>query len=294
MPKRSKTLVRSLILRLLLVSGFVFLSGIISATLVRFAPGFGVDERELDARLSSESIRAVRSEHESDRNIAIFYKRYMLGLLHGELGSSRLFSQSITQLIKDRAPISARNIIYGLGAAWGLAFFFAFGAVVFQKSATDFVLSTCAGALIAVPTAVIAVFVLIARKPASIAVAIALVPVLYRYSRNILQQSWRAPWITAARAKGLGSARLLLRHALPVAAPQLIALIAVSVNLAFSAALPIEVVADSPGLGQLAWQAALGRDLPVLVTVTGLLATITLLANAGAAVVNEAIGPVKA
>jgi peptide/nickel transport system permease protein len=294
MPNSAKRLFRGVILRLLIVSGFVFLSGLICATLVRFAPGFSVDERELDARLSSESLRIVRSERDSERNVVIFYASYLAGVLHGELGSSRLFSQPITRLIKDRAPTSARNIAYGLGMAWTFAFIFAFAAVVFQKPATDFVLSTCAGALITIPTAVVALFVMMARKPSSIAVALTLFPVLYRYSRNILQQSWLAPWITAARAKGLGSTQILFRHALPVAAPQLIALGAVSLNLAFSAALPIEVVADSPGIGQLAWQAALGRDLPLLVTVTGLLATITLLANAAAAVVNEALHRVEA
>ena len=50
-----------------------------------------------------------------------------------------------------------------------------------------------------------------------------------------------------------------------------------------------EVVADSPGIGQLAWQAALGRDLPLLVTLTGLITTITLIASALATVLNEAI-----
>jgi len=39
----------------------------------------------------------------------------------------------------------------------------------------------------------------------------------------------------------------------------------------------------------LAWQAALARDLPLLVTVTGVVATMTLVANACAATVNDAL-----
>jgi peptide/nickel transport system permease protein len=42
--------------------------------------------------------------------------------------------------------------------------------------------------------------------------------------------------------------------------------------LALSAVVPIEVVFDVPGLGQLAWNAAMNRDLPVLLAVTLLLA----------------------
>jgi peptide/nickel transport system permease protein len=59
----------------------------------------------------------------------------------------------------------------------------------------------------------------------------------------------------------------------------LVALAGVSVTLAFGASIPIEALSDSPGIGQLAWRAALGRDLPVLVTVTLLLTVVTVVAN---------------
>ena len=36
-----------------------------------------------------------------------------------------------------------------------------------------------------------------------------------------------------------------------------------------------------PGIGQLAWQAALSRDLPLLVNLTVLVTLVTLLANSG-------------
>ena len=61
MLKPLPKVLRSFCLRLVLVAGFVLLSGIVCATLVRFAPGFGVDERELDPRLSNESVLAIRA-----------------------------------------------------------------------------------------------------------------------------------------------------------------------------------------------------------------------------------------
>jgi peptide/nickel transport system permease protein len=51
------------------------------------------------------------------------------------------------------------------------------------------------------------------------------------------------------------------------------------VTLAFGASIPIEALSDSPGMGQLAWRAALGRDVPVLVTVTLLLTAVTVFSN---------------
>ena len=73
--------------------------------------------------------------------------------------------------------------------------------------------------------------------------------------------------------------------------PEMLALAGVSVSLAFSASIPLEAVCDVPGLGQLAWQAALGRDLPVLVSLTLLLALVTRAANAAADLAIGAITP---
>jgi peptide/nickel transport system permease protein len=69
-----------------------------------------------------------------------------------------------------------------------------------------------------------------------------------------------------------------------------LALGGVSVTLAFGASIPIEALADSPGIGQLAWRAALGRDLPVLVGITLLLTAITIVANVLADIVLVRLG----
>jgi ABC-type dipeptide/oligopeptide/nickel transport system permease component len=72
---------------------------------------------------------------------------------------------------------------------------------------------------------------------------------------------------------------VFLFHAVPTVLPPLLALAGVSAILGFSASIPIEALADSPGIGQLAWRAALGRDLPVLVSITLLLTAVAVLAN---------------
>ena len=46
-----------------------------------------------------------------------------------------------------------------------------------------------------------------------------------------------------------------------------------------------------PGIGQLAWQAALSRDLPLLVNLTVLVTLVTLLANSGADVMIYMLRP---
>jgi len=79
---------------------------------------------------------------------------------------------------------------------------------------------------------------------------------------------------------------ILFRHVVPVAAPQLGALAAISVSMALGAAIPLEVLCDQPGVGQLAWKAAMGRDLPLLVGLTMAMALVVMSVNAVADVVN--------
>ena len=62
-----------------------------------------------------------------------------------------------------------------------------------------------------------------------------------------------------------------------------------AVTIGFPALVPIEAVCDSPGVLQLAWKAALARDLPLLVTLTMIASAIALLGNAAADFSSEAL-----
>ena len=104
-----------------------------------------------------------------------------------------------------------------------------------------------------------------------------------------LVKAYSRPDIITARAKGLGEARILFWHVVPVVTPQLLAVAGVSVSLAAGAAIPVEALCGLAGIGQLAWQAALARDLPLLVNITILVTLVTLLANSGADVISHVV-----
>src|ERR1700682_3746813 len=80
------------------------LGGLLGATLVRLGPGFGVDERELDMSLSSESVAAVRQERAAERNIPSFYWHYLRGLLRGDFGVSHSLNRPVSELLAERLP----------------------------------------------------------------------------------------------------------------------------------------------------------------------------------------------
>ena len=88
--------------------------GLLGATLVRLGPGFGVDEREFDARLNAQSQQAIRAERARDNNIALFYVRYLSGLVHGDLGFSRSLNRPVSELLKERLPLTLGSLAYGV------------------------------------------------------------------------------------------------------------------------------------------------------------------------------------
>lgn len=279
--------------RLIIIIASVLSSALICATLILFAPGSSVDERELDSRLSSSSITAIREAHRKS-GVLGFYTTYLTGALRGDFGNSDLFQQPIAKLIQDRWSTTAENVGFGLAMAWPVVLAIGLLNVALQRKVLDGALLVLCGALLSLPVAVVALLVAISHKPPSLAIAIALQPILYRYTRNILNNSWNRPWVAAAFSRGIRRLRILSFHVVTVAAPQLIAVAGVSLTLAFSAAVPVEVLSDSPGLGQLAWRAAIGRDLPLTVTITTLIATATLLVNAVANLLSETLGATQA
>jgi peptide/nickel transport system permease protein len=255
------------------------LGGLLGATLVRLGPGFGVDERELDNRLSQESRQAIQAEHARDSNVAMFYLRYLSGLVHGDLGFSRSLNRPVSELLKERLPLTLGSLAYGVlgGVSIGLAL--ALLTACWRVPGSDIAPAFLAGACLALPAAVIALLFLWMNVPGRWAIALVVFPHVYRYSKNLLVATYQSPHVLAAQAKGLSSSRILFAHVFAPAAPQLAALAGISVSLAFGASIPIEVISDSPGVGQLAWKAAMDRDLPLLVNITVLVALMTLVAN---------------
>jgi peptide/nickel transport system permease protein len=256
------------------------LGGLLGATLVRLGPGFGVDEREFDVRLNAASLQAIRADRARDNNIALFYARYLSGLLHGNLGFSRSLNRPVSELLKERLPLTLGSLAYGVLGGMSIGLVLALASVWWRAPGSDLVPAVLSGLSLALPAALIALLFLWMGAGGRWAIALVVFPHVYRYAKNLLVAAYQAPHVLAAEAKGLSPARVLFAHVFTPAAPQLAALAGISVSLAFGASIPIEVICDTPGVGQLAWKAALDRDLPLLLNITVLVTLMTLVVNA--------------
>ncbi len=254
------------------------LTGLAAATLLRIAPGFDVDERELDGRTSAETQRQIRAERAGEQNILAFYGRYLGRALHGDLGRSRMYEVPVTGLIAERLPVTLRLIALGLPGAWVLALLLAMANVAWP--AVDGGLNLLAAALIAVPAGLVALLILIGHGPVALGLSVALFPRLFSYARGLFKQNAGTSYALAAQARGLASTRFMGRYVVWPAGPALLAILGLSVNAAFGGAILLETICDLPGVGQLALQAALARDLPLLVGMTFFVGALTVSANA--------------
>jgi ABC-type dipeptide/oligopeptide/nickel transport system permease component len=251
----------------------------LGALLLRAAPGFASDEREMSSSLSSQSVQAIRQEHLEQSNIPRFYAHYLGSLMRADLGNSLSLNQPVRALLAQRLPVTLRALGLTLLAAWILGLGLAIGAQAFRSSVFGLSTEVMSGMLISTPAAALALIFVLLRWPPLWAAALLVFPKIYRYSSNLLRESYDRPHVLTALAKGAGRWRILFWHVAPSAWPQLLALMGVSISIAIGILLPIEVVCDLPGIGQLAWQAAESRDLPLLVNLTVVVTFLTVVAT---------------
>src|ERR1700722_14965080 len=234
----------------------------LSAALVRLAPGFDVDEEQLDPHLSTESVRALRETRREERNIFSFWLHSMQLAAKGDLGTSLSLGQPVTTLLRERAPLTLRLVSMGLLFSWAVAMAMALSAAWLRASAYDALTTLVSGTFLCIPAAVLALLSVLWNVPGALAVGLIVFPSVYRYARNLLGKAYALPYIVMARAKGLSESRILFWHVLPVAGPQLLAVAGVSVSMAVGAAIPVEALCGLAGGGEPAGGGGLGPRTP--------------------------------
>jgi len=232
-------------------------------------------------------VEAIRSARRIDSGLFTYYRRYLVGALHGDLGTSLWLNRPVSLLIRERFPVTLRSVLLGILIAWIVAFATSFAGLLLPGFFTEMTGTAASSLVAALPTAVVAMLALYLHAPVFVAIAIVIYPKLFRYLRNLLRHAYAQPYILAARARGISERGIIFRHVVPLVGPALAALAGVSLSMAFGAAIPMEALCDSPGVGQLAWQAALNRDLPLIVNLTLLITLITVAVNSCASLIHE-------
>jgi peptide/nickel transport system permease protein len=125
----------------------------------------------------------------------------------------------------------------------------------------------------------------------SLTVAIALCPVLIRSLRASMLNVLGADFITTARAKGVPTPRLLVRHVLRNAIIPAVTVLGINIGYLIGGTLIVEQVFAVPGIGSLMIGSILERDFPVVQGVALVFGVLVVLVNLLTDVAYAALDP---
>ena len=112
-----------------------------------------------------------------------------------------------------------------------------------------------------------------------------------RYLRATLLDVRSSRFMLAARARGITERRLLWVHALRPALLPVVTLLGLSLPILVSGSVVIETIFSWPGMGQVAYNAARARDIPLILGATLIGAAAVILGNLVADVLYAVVDP---
>ena len=246
----------------------VILGAVAAGALVRVTPGSDVDVREADPRFSPESLQAMRKQRDEQRRVVGRSLTYFRAWLSGDFGVSETTGVPVRTLLAERLPVTIRTVSVGALGGFSAG---VLAAATLTLAVGRFPHQFAAGAfatVLSVPSGVLALFAVFARAPVEFAVALAVAPRVFFFADRILAPRKLASWALVAHSSGMHPARVLVAHILPSAGPELASVAGLAIISALAVSIPAEVLSGNPGIGQLAWQSASERDVPVVIAVT--------------------------
>ncbi|HET8590394.1 MAG TPA: ABC transporter permease [Nakamurella sp.] len=256
---------------------------VITFAMIRLVPG---DPVQVIAGISLDPAVAaqLRVQLGLDRPLVVQFFSYFAGLLHGDLGTSYLSHQPVSQIISDRLPYTL--ILTGAGVGAGLVLSVPIGVLAAvrqlrrRNSGVGFTFATTV--LVATPdfllgTLLVAAFgVYVQVFPVAgaqgfssivlpaLALGIPLAGIQARVIRSSVMDALDQPFTRTLRASGLGERRILFRHVLPNASIPAITLLSVEFGRLLAGALIVENIFAWPGLGTTIFESISNRDLPAV------------------------------
>lgn len=293
-----------------LLAAFLILLGVAAITffLLYVLPADPV--RQIAGRSATpQVVENIRHQLGLDRPFLVQFGHYLIGLSQGDLGHSYLQKTDVATLIGARLPASLLLMAGGIVCELIIGLSLGLIAALRRGSALDQGLMVGSFVAVSAPQFVVGLLLLYV-----FAVKLGWFPisgygtaahlVLPALTLGILGSGWysrmmrsamidvlRADYIRTARAKGLGRARVVLRHALPNAILPIVAMIGIDIGVFMGGIVVVESVFGWPGIGQLAWQAIQRVDIPIIMGVTLVSATAIVLGNLLADLVTPFIDP---
>ena len=301
----------------------LWLLATLTFALFHLAPGEPIAALAVDNRLSAEDRAAISRRYGLDRPFLVQYGHWLGNALRGDWGRSfsdrRPTAAVIGEALANTAILAGGTVVllYSLALPGGILAAVRRGA--WDRLATG--LSLVLYALPAFWLAVLALEIFAVQLdlfpagqmrrigaerlppgprladllhhlalPAAV-LALSGAGLVLRFVRDGMRRVLEADHVRAARARGLGPLRVLLRHALPSTLGPVIHHFGVLLPMLLSGSLVVEVVFAWPGLGRVAYVAILERDMPVILAGTLVSGVLVVVGNLVADLAHAWIDP---
>ncbi|TLY92119.1 MAG: ABC transporter permease subunit [Gammaproteobacteria bacterium] len=269
----------------------------VSFCVVRLAPGGPFAQEQAlppPVRANLERLYGL------DEPLTVQYAHYLRGLLRGDFGPSlRQRDFTVSELIAQGLPLSATLGLAAIllavltGVPAGVL------AALWRNRAADYCITTLAAVALALPSFVTGpLFALLfglylrwlpvagwqhgAPRYLVLPVLTLALPVaayLARLTRASLLEVLAAHYVLSARARGLGAARVLWRHALRPALMPVVSYLGPAVAFVMTGSLVVETVFGLPGTGRYLVEGAIDRDYPLVMGMIVVYGALTLFLN---------------
>ena len=275
--------------RVVLLVGTLVGVSIVTFGLTNILPG-DVAVLILGTQAEEQQLEVLRQDLGLNRPLYVQYFDWMTGLLVGDMGNSLRFGDPVVELIAQRLPASALLAFSAMFVAVLISIPLGVIAAMEENTWKDFGASVAAFIGISLPGFFwgIVLILLFARyaglfppsgyvSPAenpveaiyhitlpAVALGFGLLAHLTRMTRSSLIEELRAGYIRLAESKGLSERRIVYRHALRNAFLPVLTVMGFQLAFLFGGVVVIEEVFAYPGLGRLAFQALLNRDIPLI------------------------------
>jgi len=259
----------------------------------------------LGPNASDASMRALEQQMGLNQPLYVQYLDWVVGLLHGNMGTSLRFDEPVVTLITQKLPRSLLLAVSATLVAVCLSVPLGVYSAVRQNEAPDVAASLFAFVGISVPIFLwgligILVFAVwlhwlptggyvdpVANPVGALrhlalpagAMGFALTAYIMRMTRSSMLEVLGAEYVKLAQAKGMTRRVVVLRHAFQNAIIPVITVVAFQFSYAFGGVVVLEEVFHWPGIGQLTLIAIQSRDIPLIQGCIIVVALIYMLSN---------------
>ena len=238
--------------------------------------------RVADLAIDPDAVEALKVKYGLDRPLPVQYASWVGSVARGDFGYSFTNRMPVGDQIGSALRVSATLALTSLAIAIVAAFPLGTVAALRPGGRADNVVTFITQSLVALPEywlgpLAILVFALHLgwlpsagwQDPSHIvmpACVLALRPLAYftRVARASMLDVLNAPYMTAARSRGLSVVQAIMAHGLRNATPPVMTLFGIWLAGLIGGAVVIEVIFAIPGMGRLVYNAVVNHDLPLM------------------------------